>query len=141
MTPVFHRSLLLIATVLLASGCQRGLPDVCRVRGKITRSGQPVPFVIVHYFPDQGRPSWGQTDEQGEYELEYDPHRKGAESGHHRIYVEFRARDPDEEHLIRTGKRKFPKEKNDILEKYGESTSALEIVIDKDPQVVDLALD
>lgn len=123
------------------SGCGKKEPNIYRVTGKITRNNQPVVGIVVHFFPEFGRPSWGKTNENGEFELDYDLQRKGAVEGKHRVYVEYRPGDPGEEHAVRTGAAKQTGERAAILAKYSEENSQLEVIVNKDKQEVHLQLD
>lgn len=69
----------------LLTGCGGG--NVVAVSGTLTYKGKPVPNAIVHFVPDAGRPSMGETDADGRFTLTYDPQTKGAERGKHRVFV------------------------------------------------------
>ena len=124
-----------------AIGCGKSGPKVYRVTGKLTSNNEPVAGLLVHFQPENGRPSWGKTNENGEFELDYDLQTKGAVEGKHRVYVEFRPGDPGEENALRTGKAKPAPNRAAILEKYGQKNSTLEVVINKNKQEVILQLD
>src|SRR5262249_54770418 len=87
-----------IAVVATISGCGDGGPRVVPVTGTVTRNGKPVPNLFINFMPEAGRPSWGHSDEQGQFTLEYDRERKGAEVGKHKVFVKLRpAANPKEE--------------------------------------------
>ena len=64
-----------IAVVATISGCGDGGPRVVPVTGTVTRNGKPVPNLFINFMPEAGRPSWGHSDEQGQFTLEYDRER------------------------------------------------------------------
>src|SRR5206468_12563971 len=45
----------------------------------LMRKGAPVPHVHLDFMPAAGRPSWGVSDEEGKFKLNYDRERDGAE--------------------------------------------------------------
>ncbi len=46
-------------------------PELGQVHGKVTMDGKPAAGVMVSFQPEDGRPSWGTTNEDGEYTLKY----------------------------------------------------------------------
>lgn len=77
------------AVVLILTGCG-GVPDqppLGTVTGVITLDGKPLEFVEVTFSPEVGRPSDGDTNSLGEYELTYVQDIKGAKVGKHTIMV------------------------------------------------------
>lgn len=86
-----------VAAVLLAAvGCDSG-PKVVKISGVATHKGEPVPSLLITFMPDNGRPSWGITDKDGRYSLEYDEQQKGAVVGMHTVSAKFRPNTPEEE--------------------------------------------
>src|SRR5688572_11184430 len=79
----------LILLLAACAGCGSDAPEIVRVSGTVTRGGKPVPGLIVHFQPEGGRPSWGQTDAQGHYDLDYDPDHRGAKVGKHKVFFEL----------------------------------------------------
>lgn len=71
--------------VLMFTGCD-GVA-VVPVSGTLTYKGKPVTNAFVTFQPEGGRPSTGATDKDGRFTLTYDPERKGAAVGKHRVYV------------------------------------------------------
>ncbi len=132
-----------IAAVLLALsaiGCSRG-PDVVTIHGTVTRGGQPVKDLVLNFIPENGRPSWGYTDEKGYYELHYNRDRDGALLGKHRVFISFLPRDPEVQYAMTEGRLKYPVGIPEILEKYGNpDTSPLEFDLSGSRQL-DLTLD
>ena len=72
--------------VLSAVGCQKG-PLVAPVTGVVTQDGEPLARAMVEFQPDKGTPSYGETDDEGRYELHYQVDRMGALLGHHYVSV------------------------------------------------------
>ena len=54
---------------LLLSGCAGEGPEIVPVTGKVTYRGQPVPQLFLSFQPDNGRQSWGTSDDEGNFEL------------------------------------------------------------------------
>lgn len=136
-------SIVLAAVVPALAGCsgKKG-PEVVRVSGTVTRNGQPVPNLFLNFVPTQGRPSWGITDEQGRYTLNYTRGQDGAVTGTHKVWVKYKPSDPGEEMAMMQGRAKVPQELAEIVEKYGkQETTPLEFQISEDGQVIDIALD
>lgn len=78
----------LVLTSLLCLGCGDSGPDRGYVEGTVTMDGEPLPDAVVTFQPeDTGRPSYGRTDENGEYELQYTSDKKGALVGSHRVSI------------------------------------------------------
>lgn len=50
-------------------------------------NGKPLPHVEITFAPDVGRPSYGETGDDGMYELIYTRDTKGAKVGRHIITV------------------------------------------------------
>ncbi|MCS7239330.1 MAG: carboxypeptidase-like regulatory domain-containing protein [Thermoguttaceae bacterium] len=76
------------AVLAIIVGCGRSdLPPLGTVSGTVTLNGQPLEGVTVMFQPVQGRPSLGQTDANGAYELRYMAGVKGAVVGKHRVEV------------------------------------------------------
>ena len=69
-----------VAGLLLSiiAGC--GGPGAT-VTGQITVDGRPMSGVLVVFDPARGRASFGRTNDQGHYELQYDAQTKGTEPG------------------------------------------------------------
>jgi hypothetical protein len=122
-------------------GCSKQGPDIFQVSGKITRGGQPVADLIVHFVPAQGRPSWGQTDNEGHYELHYVAKRMGAVTGAHRVFVTKRE-NPDAAGLLPGQSAPLSAVQRAIFSRYGTlEASPLTSKVEHDRQVIDFALD
>jgi hypothetical protein len=136
------RPAFLLFLVLLPAGGCGGDSSVVRVTGTIRHDGKPVANLFLTFVPESGRSSWGVTDEEGHYKLSYDRKHEGAVRGMHRIYVQFRPRDPQQEMALKQGKQTLPPDVEAILAKYGNPDSTpLRREIDRDGQVIDLDLD
>lgn len=74
--------------VLVASGCGS---DTVPVRGKVTFNDQPVPEGTVTFYPEAGgRPSSGQIQPDGTYQLSSKEPGDGALIGEHKVTIEAR---------------------------------------------------
>lgn len=80
---------LALVLVLTLSGCG-GVPDqppLGTVTGTVTLDGKPLEFIEISFVPNKGRPSYGDTNSLGNYELTYVRNIKGAKVGKHTITV------------------------------------------------------
>lgn len=75
-----------VATLALM-GCQQAGPELGQVQGVVTNANGPVANATVEFHPAEGRPSYGTTDEQGRYTLNYSNEFTGATLGEHEIRV------------------------------------------------------
>jgi hypothetical protein len=106
----------------------------------LTYKGKPVTNAYVDFIPEQGRPSWGQTDEQGRFKLNYDREHDGAVVGKHKVSVRMRPTTTAEQEAVMMGKKSpLSKEMADFFDKYSLANSKKEVVIEKDTN--DLKLD
>ena len=82
--------LLLMVAVVAFVGCGRSdLPELGEVHGTVTLDGAPLPNAIVNFTPKEaGRPSSGETDENGNYTLLYLVDVPGALVGEHTVLIE-----------------------------------------------------
>lgn len=73
---------------LLAAGCGSGRSTKTHpVKGTVTYQGQPLPEVVVSFYPEQGRPAAGMTDAQGAFSLStFDP-KDGAPAGFYKVAI------------------------------------------------------
>ncbi len=87
MRSLFSGVSFLILCILVSGGCSSSdMPKLGLVTGSILENGKPIPHVLVEFYPDIGRPSSGATDENGQYELSYNPDAKGAAIGFHKVF-------------------------------------------------------
>jgi hypothetical protein len=132
------RGVLLLAVVLLA-GCGDNT-KVVSVSGTLTRNGKPVPYMTIHFVPENGRMSWGVSDENGRYSLKQDNKTPGVLTGAHTVWVEWRPLSPQEEMDPKQAKK--PQELAAIQEKYGsEKKSPLKIEVTKAAEDLEIKLD
>jgi hypothetical protein len=130
-----HIVFALMSVVIMAAicGCGSGGPEVVRVRGTVTHQGKPLPNILLNFSPEKGRPSWGLTDAEGRYSLNYSKDRDGAVTGKHIVCLSYKPSGPREEMS-----RKIP----EVLAKYSNAaTTPLEFDITTDNQVVDIELE
>ncbi len=81
------RCLFLIVPLMLV-GCGTGdLPQLGTVTGRVVLNDEPLKNVEITFSPDNGRPSYGRTNDDGRYELEYLNDTKGAKVGKHTISI------------------------------------------------------
>lgn len=72
--------------MFLLFGCADG--KVAPVSGTVKLDGKPLKGALVTYTPQEGgRPSFGETNEEGYYELTYTREQQGAEIGKHDVSI------------------------------------------------------
>ncbi len=70
------------------AGCGGGdRPPLAPVTGKVTFDGQPLSGARVIFEPEEGRPSYGMTNDSGEFTLEYSTDVPGAKIGPHTVRI------------------------------------------------------
>lgn len=79
----------LVLPALLMFGCGQKGPKLVNVEGTLTVNGEAIEGALIEFQPDDptGSPSYGATDADGHYELEFNPQRKGALIGMHRVRI------------------------------------------------------
>jgi hypothetical protein len=88
MRSTLFQTLGLAATVALAGcGSVGDAPETGEVSGYVKLDGQPLPGAFVVFQPQEGRPSNGQTNEEGFYELTYSRDLSGAKVGPHLVRI------------------------------------------------------
>lgn len=119
--------LLLLLAIGLAAGCNQPGPEVVPVSGTLMRKGKPVAGLQVVFKPSDGRPSFGESDDNGRFTLRYTRDQDGAKVGTHTVWVTWQPRSAAEEFA---GVRPSA-EVMQILRHYGteERTTLKEIVI------------
>lgn len=123
-------SALTVLVCVLAAGC--GGSNVVPVSGTLTYKGQPVPNAFIHFMPENGRPSLGETDQNGKFTLTYDPQNKGAERGKHRVFVQYNAVAAATQPGAVPGEApRLSSEWREFFTKYGGDNSKVEVVIEK----------
>lgn len=133
---------------LVGCGGRGDTPEIARVTGTVTRNGKPVPNLMVNFMPEAGRPSWGQTDADGHYEMVYDENYKGVKLGRNKVYVLSSQATIDggaskkSRAAAAAGSGISAEDMKAILDKYGrEDTTPIVAEVKKGPEVIDLKLD
>ena len=139
---VFIRPASLGACLILAVGCQsRNIP----VQGVALHKGQPVPGLVIYFHPQTGPAAWGQTDEQGKFDLLSDAGSSGIAPGDYIVTVEYdpRPSDPTEVMYPQMGSAASrPAGIDAVLAKYGRrDKSPLKVSIGQDTGLLKLDLD
>ncbi|MCI0458613.1 MAG: hypothetical protein L0Z62_16750 [Gemmataceae bacterium] len=134
-----HKALLPWSVPLLLvalAGCSEG-PQVVPVSGILTYKGKPVSNAFVFFQPEDGRPSVGETDDEGRFKLNYDRRQDGALVGKHKVSVKMR---PEQE-AVMLGKKppRMSRELHEFFDKYSAEKSKIEVEIAK--KTTDLKLD
>jgi hypothetical protein len=78
---------LLIGLLSVLSGCGPSGPEIGEVSGVVSMGGSPVPGASITFYPVSGRQSFGKSDQDGRYTLEYAQDRPGAVTGQHRVKI------------------------------------------------------
>ena len=89
MQPVFSRWLFSITCILVVSGCGQSGPKLGSVTGTVTLDGKPVQGALVTFLSkaENGSSSFGKTDTNGKYQLEFSTERFGAMLGAHEVEI------------------------------------------------------
>jgi hypothetical protein len=109
--------------LLVTAGCENG-PKIVKIKGIATSDGKPVAGLVVNFQPEFGRPSWGLSNKDGRFELEYDEKTKGVLIGRHTVSATFM-----EDELAGI---KMTPDVRKIVTKYGDSAASplkLEITV------------
>jgi len=136
------RALAATLMISLAAGCSGGGPEIVPVEGTVTHNGDPVPNLLIYFVSTEGRPSWGISDSSGHFVLDYDAQHKGARVGTHKIWVVDQSTNVDPTVAMSGGPR--PKRSpaiGEIVEKYGQNKSTLEVEVKKADRNFQLKLD
>ena len=119
-----------LAASFLLPGCGGG--NVVAVSGVLTYKGKPVTNAIIHFVPDSGRPSMGETDPNGRFTLTYDPQTNGAQLGKHRVFVMHNtAADANLPGAVPGMAPKLSSDSAELFSKYGGDKSTITVTIDK----------
>jgi hypothetical protein len=126
-------------------GCQKEGPTIVNVTGVLTYKGQPVTNAYLRFRPENGRPSWGQTDEQGRFKLNYDRDRDGAVVGKHKVWLEIRPSAAEQANVMPgAGLARRPamsRDLSELFDKYSAEKSTLTVEIKPDSKELALNLD
>ena len=82
----FLAGLTLLSVVAISSGCTQA-PSVVPVSGKVVYNGEPLPFGIVMFQPEQGQAAQGEIQPDGTFQLSTYGPNDGAVPGHHKVSV------------------------------------------------------
>ena len=100
--------ILALGGLVALTGCFSQRPDLDfgEVQGTVTYEGKPLPNATVKFQPQEGRPSYGKTDESGHYSLLFMGEDWGAIVGDHQVAIttEDRIENPE------TGESSWQKE-------------------------------
>jgi hypothetical protein len=94
----------------------------------------------VDFVPDQGRPSWGLTDERGHFKLNYDRGHDGAVVGKHKVSARKGPQKITEKSVLAV-KEPTPAEMVEFFTKYAPGKSPVEVIIDKNTKDLKLNWD
>ena len=83
---------------LFWAGCGSSGPPLGDVRGKVTLDGKPVPRATLEFVTEGpgGSPSFGMTDKDGYYKLEFSQDKSGALLGKHIVTITTKKLSKDE---------------------------------------------
>ena len=115
---------------VFVAGCSGS--NVVSVSGTLTYKGNPVTNAFINFMPENGRPSMGETDQNGKFTLIYDPQTKGAQRGKHRVFVEYNAvADANQPGAVPGETPRLSNDLKEFFSKYNGDNSKIEVVIDK----------
>lgn len=131
--------LLILGSMPLLSGCSDA-PELVQIQGLVTRGGKPQPNLILQFHPVDGRPSWGKSDAEGKFQLNYSKSYEGARVGKHRVFISY-DNTPETPYDV-SGKQQLNADQQDVIKKYGKLESTpLEVELKEDGQAVEIKLD
>ena len=81
------RLLIVFTGVTLLAGCGDGRPVRVPVSGMVYIDGKPLTVGVVRFVPDKGRPSVGEIDQSGRFQLSCYEMNDGATVGEHHVAV------------------------------------------------------
>lgn len=133
-----NRSLVFAAVVSFGVfGCRPSGPEIVPVSGVVNYQGKPVAKLFLNFMPENGRPSWGVTDQDGRFTLHFDREHEGALVGEHKVFVQFRPSSPSEENEVVSGKRTIHPAQKTIEAKYGRmETTPIKVAVKRNEPVV-----
>ncbi|HWL08498.1 MAG TPA: carboxypeptidase-like regulatory domain-containing protein [Planctomicrobium sp.] len=133
---MYFRLTVILMSASLFSGCfgsPGDQPEIGPVTGTITLDGKPLPWAKIYFDPvSGGRTSTAVSDDNGDYDLEYNLTNKGAKVGKNSVRV-ITQWDPDEESKLPGG---LPER---VPAKY-HTSGALEFDVLGKANVIDLKL-
>jgi hypothetical protein len=131
---------LAICVVFAVVGCSDRPRNVAKkVTGKITLGGQPLANALVTFTPDNGSPSFGRTDAEGNYNLIWSSQRgrpiEGAQIGEHTVTITtFQLGDPN----AKTARAEVPEK---VPYKYREEGGFPKATVKAGANVIDFSLE
>ena len=98
MKPLLMVWLLAFSCILFAAGCGQSGPQLGAVTGTVTLDNKPVPGALVTFISKEadGTSSYGKTDSNGKYKLEFSTERFGAMLGNHDVVITTKRMSADE---------------------------------------------
>lgn len=98
MKPLSFGWLFSIVPILCLTGCGSSGPALGTVTGTVTLDGKPVPAALVTFISKEadGTSSYGKTDANGKYQLEFTTERFGAMLGNHDVVITTKRMSADE---------------------------------------------
>ena len=89
MKPLLMVWILAFSSVFFASGCGQSGPQLGDVTGTVTLDSKPVPGALVTFISKEadGTSSYGKTESNGKYKLEFSTERFGAMLGSHDVVI------------------------------------------------------
>jgi hypothetical protein len=139
----FCKLLRLGAALLLVgglAGCGSGA-GLVPVSGTLTYKGKAVANAYVDFQPETGRPSWGLTNDQGQFTLEFDSKHKGAVAGKHKVSVRRGPVTAGATEPGMPGEGAMSREMVEFFSKYSAEHSTKVVTIDKNNKDVKLDWD
>ncbi|MBA2118011.1 carboxypeptidase regulatory-like domain-containing protein [Bremerella alba] len=131
---IWRLTMLVALTTTL--GCFGGRPDLefGNAHGKVILQGAPLADATVRFQPESGRPSYGKTNQQGEYTLNFMGREWGALVGNHQVAIttEDRIENPE------NGESRWQKE---ILPPKYNAQTELTAVVDPGENEINFTLD
>lgn len=141
-TGIFPFIFLILITL---PSCGKNGPEIVPVSGTVKYQDKPIADLILNFEPEDGRPSWAQTNESGNFQAKYDASQDGVKVGKHKVWIIWQPKNildqQIEQGLMKGKSSKTPKIKQ-ILSKYGDvKTTPLIIEITKPDSNLEIKLD
>jgi hypothetical protein len=132
-----------LSIALALAGCSARGPEIVEIEGTVTYQGQPVPNLRIYFMPTSGRGSWGTSDEQGRFVLDYDLDHDGAKVGTHTIWLVDLGQNVDPTLAMSGGaaKKKRSPELAAVIAKHSQDKSTLTVEVKKADKNFQLKLD
>jgi hypothetical protein len=116
-----------LALLALAAGCGDG-DDRVPVAGTVRHNDKPVPNLFIQLESDEHPPAWGETDDAGRFVLQ-GGEGDGIEPGKYRVWIDYRAGDPDPNAPASEDAFGPPAALHEILPKYTREATELTVQI------------